>query len=562
MTRTISNTIVDWVLYRLAGKAGVWLAVLLAIPALAAALRGGSLTLASLLLLVALVVVLPRAAVRRLTSHETELGQLHEENRRQTEAVQHERRELSAWVAEQVARDRLTGLLNRTAFLEKIDAVGVQADPTTCRAVIVIDLARFSAFNEAHGPTVSDEMLVAVAARLGSVLRPEDTVARLDGDVFGALLETVPRDLVQHVVERVHQAVASGYSLSGGRYVIGAVTGVVSLDAHDKVAAADLLRRAEIALQNAKATARPVVLFEPRLEDETRERLKFYDDIALALDDRQFTLAYQPIIRTSTGEVTGVEALMRWHHPVRGAVSPAQFIPMAEASGQIVDMGLAALRMACRQQREWRRTNDLDLTMSVNLSARQLRDPDAVDCLVDVLTRETVNPRAVKLEITESLLVEDDSDAIDVLHRFRSLGVRLSIDDFGTGYASLSRLSKLPIDELKIDRYFVAGIGCEGPRETILAASIGMAHGLGLEVVAEGVETPEQLSYLQAHNCDFIQGFLYSAPIPSQQVVPFARVRRTIDMPRQRQEEAEPAPLIPAVLPSAERPLPRRLFVR
>jgi len=562
MPSKFSHAVVDWALYRLAGRVGLCLAVLLAVPALVASRHGGSLTLTCLLLLVALVVLLPRAAVRRLTSSKTALDELHEENRRQTEAVQHERRELSAWVADQVARDRLTGLLNRTAFLEQLDAVIRHADTHTCRAVVVVDLAGFAGFNEAHGPTTSDEMLVAVGARLSSVLRPEDTVARLDGDVFGALLQTVPRELVQHVVERVHAAVAATYSVAGTTYAIGAACGVVILETGDTLGAQDVLHRAEVALQNAKATARPVVLFEPRLEAETRERLQFYADIATALDDDQFALAYQPVVRTATGEVIGVEALMRWNHPRRGTVSPAEFIPMAEASGQIVDMGFAALRAACRQQRDWRRTHDLDLVMSVNLSARQLRDPEAVDRIADVITRETVNPRALKLEITESLLVEDNAEAIDVLHRFRSIGVRLSIDDFGTGYASLSRLSKLPIDELKIDRYFVAGIGCEGPRETILAASIGMAHGLGLEVVAEGVETPEQLSYLQSHNCDSIQGFLYSPPIPADRIVPFARVRRPIGVPQQRQDDAPLEPAIPAVLPSLERPSPRRLFAR
>ena len=538
------------------------LAILLAVLVLAAPSRWGAVSLSSLVLLVALIVVFPRAAVRRLTSSEAALGRLHEEHRRQSEAVQHERRELSDWVADQVARDRLTGLLNRTAFLEQLTAVVTRPEQGTFRAVIVVDLARFATFNESHGPVVADEMLVAVAARLASVLRPEDMVARLDGDVFGALLRTLPSELVQPVVERVQRAVASTYSVGGGRYDVGVVCGVVSIDPAESVTAPDVLRRAEIALQNAKATARPVVVFEPRLEEQTHERLRFYDDITRALEGESFTLAYQPVIDAATGEVTGVEALMRWNHPVRGNVSPAEFIPMAEASGQIVDMGLWALRTACRQQRHWRRHNELDLVMAVNLSARQISDPDVVDRIAEIITRETVDPRAVKLEITESLFVEDNDDALAVLHQLRSIGVRLSVDDFGTGYSSLSRLSKLPIDELKIDRYFVDGIGVEGPRETILAASIGMAHGLGLPVVAEGVETAEQLGYLQAHGCEYIQGFLFSPPVPADGIVPFVRARRTIHVPRQHSTEPDPGPVIPAVMPSLERPQPRRLFVR
>jgi len=309
-----------------------------------------------------------------------------------------------------------------------------------------------------------------------------------------------------------------------------------------------------------------MVVFEPRLEDETRERLRFYADLNAALTNDDFSLAYQPIIRAASGRVSGVEALMRWTHATRGPVSPVEFIPMAEASGQIVDMGLWALRTACRQLRQWRTSHDLDVMMAVNLSARQISEPDVVDRIADVITRETADPRKVKLEITESLVVEDSDTAMDVLHRLRGLGVRLSVDDFGTGYASLSRLSKLPIDELKIDRYFVAGIGSEGPRETILAASIGMAHGLGLEVVAEGVETPEQLAYLQAHGCDYIQGFLYSKPITSDAVPRFARQHVMTEFPVQRagevDDDAPALPAVPGVLPSLERPSGRRLFAR
>jgi diguanylate cyclase (GGDEF)-like protein len=560
--RKLAHKLADWALFRLAGRAGTWLASLLAIVVLAAPSRSGAMSVGSLVLLVALIVVLPRAAVRRLTTSVAAMGQLHEEHRRQTEAVQHERREHSDWVADQVARDRLTGLLNRTAFLERLSGALGEARADAARAVIVVDLAGFSAFNEAHGPAVADEMLIAISARLTSVLRPEDTVARLDGDVFGALLQNLPRELLQQVVERVQGAVGSTYSVGGGRYDVGAVCGVVGIDPLESISAPDVLRRAEIALQNAKATARAVVVFEPRLEEQTQERLRFYDDITRALEDGSFTLAYQPVIHAASGEVTGVEALMRWRHPTRGSVSPAEFIPMAEASGQIVDMGLWALRTACRQQRQWRRTNDLDLVMAVNLSARQISDPDVVDRIAEVITRETVDPRAVKLEITESLIVEDNDAAMDVLHRLRSLGVRLSVDDFGTGYSSLSRLSKLPIDELKIDRYFVDGIGAEGPRETILAASIGMAHGLGLPVVAEGVETPEQFAYLQNNGCEYVQGFLFSAPVPAEEIVQFVKRRTAVDVPQQKDREPDLGPAVPGLMPSLERPLPRRLFVR
>jgi EAL domain-containing protein (putative c-di-GMP-specific phosphodiesterase class I) len=333
------------------------------------------------------------------------------------------------------------------------------------------------------------------------------------------------------------------------------------------VRAKEILRRADVALQNAKTRRHAVITFEPRLEEETRDRLKFQEDLRRAQVDRELRLAYQPLVDTHTGEVTAVEALMRWRHPQRGEISPAEFIPVAETSGEIVEMGLWALAEACRQQREWRIKHRADVVVAVNFSARQMSEPDVVERVREIVLREAADPRRVKLEITESLLVDDTRMAIDVLTRLRALGLKLSIDDFGTGYSSLSRLGELPIDEIKIDKFFVDGIGGGGTQETILTAAIAMGHGLGLTVVAEGVETPEQLAYLRAHKCDFTQGFLLSRPVSPGDAAPLLRKQLTesVPLPVQRTGEDKQTAggmIIPSVLPSLEPRLTRRLFAR
>jgi diguanylate cyclase (GGDEF)-like protein len=552
------NAAAEWLLVRAAGPAGVWVALVLALLALFAQSRYRDVSVASVLMLVVAIVLLPRVAVRRLRLSESAMDQLHEDQRRQSAAAQLERQELSQWVVDRVAHDRLTGLLSRAAFLERVAALPAEPRPGTARALVLLDLAEFAAFNQTQGAAAGDAMLVAVAARFAGALRPEDVLARVDGNVFGALLQTVPRDLIFELIGRLQRAVAATYSFGGLRHAIESRCGVVCLDTTEGVDAAEALRRAEVALQNAKATARPMVEFHPRLELQTRERLRFYADITHAIANSEFTLAYQPIVEIHTRRMSGVEALMRWHHPQRGQVSPVEFIPVAEASGQIVEMGLWALRTACRQQRRWAQL-EVDLMVSVNLSARQLIEPDAVDRIADVITREATDPRRIKLEITESLVVEDTTSAVAVLHELRGLGVRLSIDDFGTGFASLTRLSELPIDELKIDRYFVGGIGFDGPRETILAAALGMAQGLGLSTVAEGVETVEQLDYLEAHGCQYVQGFIHAPALPPDEIIKLGRQASMTRIPQPREAPREPASTIPALLPSRERPRIRRL---
>jgi diguanylate cyclase (GGDEF)-like protein len=510
----------------------------------------------------AALVITARVAARQIAARDLAVARLLSQQRTEADTAERERAALTQQFAEQSSRDALTGLLNRATFTARLAALQAQ-NHGPC-AVLAVDIAQFAAFNQRNGPAAADELLLSVAARVAGALRPHDAVARIDGDVFACLLEGVPRELVRDVAQRVVGSVRAHYAVAGEIHVVDVACGLVTVEPDDGADAAEILRRADIALQNAKATHNTVVIFEPQLETDTRERLKFRRDLAAAQGNHELFLAYQPLFDARTGSVHAVEALMRWQHPDRGLVSPAEFIPIAESSGQIVEMGLWALTEACRQQRVWRAQHHADIVVAVNFSARQLCDPHVVGRVAEVVTREALDPRRIKLEITESLVVEDIVKAIDVLTQLRALGLRLSVDDFGTGYSSLSRLGELPIDELKIDRYFVEGIGQQGPRETILTAAIAMGHGLGLTVVAEGVETTEQLDYLRAHNCDYIQGFLLARPLPAQEALAAysAPPAPVFALPSQRRTSSAPALEVPSVLPSLERAPARRLFAR
>jgi len=537
-------------------------AAIVVVGALAAPLWSPYLAAGLTLCVLALLVITVRAAAQQIVARDLAVARLLTERRSEADAAERERVTMTQHFAEQASRDVLTGLLNRSAFLARIESARA-TDDEAC-TVLAVDIAQFALFNERNGPAAADELLLAVASRVAGALRPHDAVARVDGDVFAALLEGVPRELVTDVAQRVVASVKAYYAIAGEVQVVDVACGLVTVAPDEEVDGAEILRRSDIALQNAKATRNDVVAFEPRLEVETRERLKFRNDLAQAQANNELYLVYQPLFDVHTGRVHAVEALMRWQHPDRGLVSPAEFIPIAETSGQIVDMGLWALSAACRQHRLWRTEDHADIVVAVNFSARQLSDPQVVDRVAEIVTRGAFDPRRIKLEITESLVVEDIVKAIDVLTKLRALGLRLSVDDFGTGYSSLSRLGELPIDELKIDRYFVEGIGQRGPRETILTAAIAMGHGLGLTVVAEGVETEEQLDYLRAHGCDYIQGFLLGRPLQAEEALTAFNGPPApyFSIPAQRVGSDPLAPEVPSVLPSLERTPGRRLFAR
>jgi len=515
------------------------------------------------------MLLVTRAATAAIVSRDLRVAHMLSERSSQEMDVARERASFVRALEHSASHDRLTMLLNRDAFAALLDT-SLRArpeDPNDAPPVTVmfLDISRFADLNVSLGPALSDELLIQVAHRIGGALRPGDILARIDGDVFAILLETVAANSAMDVAQRLLRTIQSSYEIDGRLVVTTFACGFVTAGADERIDATEMLRRAGLALRTAKSSRSACVSFDTRIEEETEQRRQFDEDLRQALPSGQLRLVYQPLVDTLTGEVTAVEALMRWHHPERGAVPPSEFIPVAESSGHIVDIGLWALKEACRQQRVWRDEYGVDVMVAVNLSARQLSDPDVVERVRVAVLRQGVDPRRIKLEITESLLVDDMRMAIDVLTRLRALGLRLSIDDFGTGYSSLSRLGELPIDEIKIDKFFVDGIGKEGTRETILNAAIAMGHGLGLTVVAEGVETHEQLSYLRAHQCDYTQGFLLSRPVPAEDALDLLRRRLEppAGVPVQRDTDGDAADVaVPQVLPSlAPRPS-KRLFAR
>ncbi|HET7312119.1 MAG TPA: bifunctional diguanylate cyclase/phosphodiesterase, partial [Mycobacteriales bacterium] len=348
-------------------------------------------------------------------------------------------------------------------------------------------------------------------------LRERDVVARIGGDEFAVLLHGLRETDAAAIGDRIVANLRTPFGFEGVSLEVKARAGLAVWDGHEEILPTEMLRRAGVAASAGSPGAPPHV-FAPELVSAAMDRVRLEADLRRALDaGGEIVCYYQPLIATATGEVASVEALARWVHPERGVVPPVEFIPAAEASGLIVPLGLAVLEQACQQLRAWHASGHAALTVAVNLSARQLVEPGAVEEIARVLNRSGVDPSRVVLEITESLLVEDSTAAIETLWRLRGLGLRLAVDDFGTGYSSLSRLSEMPIDEMKIDKSFVDRIGAPvNDSAPIIRAAIAMGHALGLTVVAEGVESTEQADTLVDMECDLLQGYLLGRPEPAE----------------------------------------------
>lgn len=390
--------------------------------------------------------------------------------------------------------------------------------------MVFLDLDDFKVVNDSLGHKAGDDLLVEAAERLGACLRPEDTLARLGGDEFVVLLEdVVGRGEATEVAARVAGALRGPFSLGAHEDVFVSASVGIALGggAEDRPAGVpeELLRRADMAMYEAKRKGKAHhEVFEQRMNVAALERLRVGTDLRRAIERGEFRVHYQPEVSLKTGEVVGFEALVRWEHPEQGLISPARFIPVAEETGMIVPIGRWVLEEACRQAKEWReqRPNGPPLVMSVNLSARQFGHPDLVRDVAHTLGETGLDPGCLVLEITESAVMEDARSTIDTLKELKSLGVSLAIDDFGTGYSSLSYLRRFPVDYLKIDRSFVDGLG-EHPEDTVLVSGIvDLANALGLKVVAEGVETEEQLALLRKMGCDLAQGYRFARPLPGE----------------------------------------------
>ncbi|MEJ7872837.1 MAG: EAL domain-containing protein, partial [Rubrobacteraceae bacterium] len=411
-----------------------------------------------------------------------------------------ERRELEEQLTHQAFHDPLSGLPNRTLFLDRLELALARAERRGGTvAVLFMDLDNFKVINDSLGHEVGDQVLLAVAERLENSLSAEKTVARFGGDEFTVLLEDVASvsDAVR-VAERIEEALRAPFYLGGRERIITTSIGIV-LSTPGRELPEVLLRHADVAMYRAKAAGRArYAVFNPSMTVAALERLELESDLRRALEREEFRVHYQPKVSLVSGEIVALEALLRWEHPERGLVFPAQFIPVAEETDLIVPIGRWVLEEACRQARRWRdRFPDRSsLKVCVNLSARQFQYHALVEEVAAILRETGLDPASLDLEITESVVMEDAPSTLATLQKLKDLGVNLAIDDFGTGYSSLAYLRRLPVGMLKIDRSFVENIGDDAKNEALLSGVIGIASGLGLYVVAEGVETAEQLAHV------------------------------------------------------------------
>jgi diguanylate cyclase (GGDEF)-like protein/PAS domain S-box-containing protein len=417
--------------------------------------------------------------------------------------------------------DALTGLPNRALFLDRLEQLlrNQQRHPEQAYAVLFLDLDRFKVVNDSLGHGVGDQLLVAVADRLSKAVRPNDTVARLGGDEFAILLHDVRGADAVQVAERVSGELRRAFVVEGNEIFTRASIGIApSSDRYEQ--AEQVVRDADIAMYQAKSRERGFELFDADMHGGVVDRLALESDLRRAVEHGEdFLLHYQPIVDVRASRVVGFEALARWRHPQRGLVPPAEFIPLAEESGIILPLGDWIVRNACRELRAWgeRRPWLGPLTISVNISARQFRQPDVVERLARVFRETGVDPRQVALEVTESAIMDDVEETAAKLARLREMGAAIHVDDFGTGYSSLSYLHRFPITAVKIDRTFVQGLNGNAESEEVVRAIVSMAQALDFEVIAEGVESPEQLARVRALGCRSAQGFLLGVPAPAEE---------------------------------------------
>ncbi len=418
--------------------------------------------------------------------------------------------------------DTLTGLPNRAAFIPALESAITQSQhhPDYRFAVFLLDLDSFKLVNDSLGHEQGDHLLKEVAYRLQNCLAENAFLARFGGDEFTILLQGI-HDLTDaiKVAESILDAMAITFNLDGYEIFLNTSIGIV-LNNHCSSQSEDFLRNADIAMYRAKAEGKSrYSVFDTVMHDQVVQRLHLETDLRLAIDRQELQLYYQPILSIATRSIVGFEALLRWHHPTRGMISPAEFIPIAEETGLIIPLGRWILSEACRQMQQWKTEfseSSLEF-VSVNLSGRELLQPDIIDRIQQILAETGVDPNHLKLEVTESSLITNTEVAGDRLQQLSETGIKLSLDDFGTGYSSLSYLHRFPVNHLKIDRSFVRDLSNNKESLKITESIIVLAHSLNMKVIAEGVETQSQLLHLQKLGCEYVQGFLFSPAIPAPQ---------------------------------------------
>jgi diguanylate cyclase (GGDEF)-like protein len=393
--------------------------------------------------------------------------------------------------------------------------------------VLFLDLDRFKLVNDSRGHAAGDELLVGVAERLRRALRPTDTVARFGGDEFVMICQDAGAvGHAMHVADRVADVLRPPFRLGGDDMFVNVSIGIAVSDG--RTSAAELLRDADAAMYQAKEHGRGrSEFFDQTMRTEAAARLDLQTALHWAISRQEMRVYYQPLVEVRTGLTVGVEALVRWAHPTRGIVGPLDFIKLAEESGLIVPIDVSVLEQATRECAQWPAGHGgVPLHVSANLSIHHLRHPGLLSHVRSVLDASGLDPSSLCLELTESVLLEDVDRHMRTLLELRALGVRLAIDDFGTGFSSLTYLKRFPVDVVKIDRSFVAGLGTDASDTAIVRSVVDLAHALSLQVVAEGVEQPEQLEALRSLGCDLAQGYLFSPPLPTAELLPWLAVPR------------------------------------
>lgn len=426
-------------------------------------------------------------------------------------------KEIQEQLTHRALHDELTGLPNRALFIDRLNVVyeNIRRQETSTAAVLFLDIDHFKVVNDSMGHVNGDELLITFAHRVKQTLRSCDTVARFGGDEFAILVDHINlKEEVTQIADRIRIELQKPFSINNVEIFTSASIGIAYLSSHDQ-SVDDLMRDVDVAMYHAKFNGRArYEVFDARMHDRIINRLQIESEIRCGMVQNEFALHYQPIYNLNTLELVGFEALIRWQHPSRGLLLPSDFIPVAEKSGLILQLGEWALHTACSQAHSWQELTGKPLRMSVNLSALQFNDLRLVEIVESALNESHFNPALLDLELTESAAMRDFEKAHQILEKFQKMGVSISIDDFGCGYSSLDHLRYLPINSLKIDRSFIYEI--EHGNSAIVSAIVTMAHQLKLRVIAEGVETENQLSFLTSIRCDQVQGFLLGRVLSSE----------------------------------------------
>lgn len=416
--------------------------------------------------------------------------------------------------------DHLTDLPNRAHFIEKITELMEKRSATDFRrfAVMFLDLDRFKTLNESLGHSIGDRLITHVAARLSNIITNKGVVGRFGGDEFAILLNGVDGEIdTLELAERIRRQIAEPFSVDGRQLFTNASIGIAFGDKR-YATAEELLRDADIAMYNAKTSLNGITVFDPNMHARAVLLLELETDLRVAVKRKQFELFYQPIVTLNDGRIKGFEALVRWPHPSRGLISPSDFIPLAETTGLIVPITRQLLRDACSQIKQWQETTGELYEVSVNLSGRHFEHPNLVEQVRDVVRETGITPSCLKLEITESAVMENAETAIAILKQIRETGIRVSIDDFGTGYSSLSYLHRFPIDTLKIDRSFVNTMEEGSENGEIVRIILALARALKLDVIAEGIESIHEFHQLRILGCEYGQGYMFSRPLQAKDI--------------------------------------------